>query len=102
MASRPKQEEIDLGADPGVGQVKDKKLERLGYEFIETRDQKAELAEKLGEIETKIFDRMGELDLRVYRFGDQELSIKDGKRHCKVKTVKTENEQFGEVEPPEA
>lgn len=99
--ARPRQEEMPIEG-PGVGQVKDKKLERLGYEFIETRDQKAELATQLGEIETKIFDRMAELELKCYRFGDQILEIKDGKRHCKVKTVKTENEETGEEAPPES
>lgn len=78
----------DAGA--GVGLVKDKKLTKLGDEFIDKRDSKADLAKEMTALETKIKDRMAELNIEVYRFGDQEMRIELGKAHVKVKTVKNE------------
>lgn len=85
---RPKQGEL-----PGVEGIKDKKLRALGDEFIELRDSKAELAKDMTACEAKIMDRMKELDLRVFVFGDQEMRITDGKKHVKVKTIKNEGQE---------
>jgi hypothetical protein len=95
MAKRPKQEEIPLEGK-GVAPVTDKKLTKLGEDFIDKRDAKATLAEELTGLETKIKDRMAEIGVEVYRFGDQEMRIKLGKAHIKVKTIKNEGaeEQF--------
>lgn len=84
----------------GVAPVKDKKLEALGYHFIELRDQKSELTEGMTAEEVKIKDRMKELGIVVYRFGDQIMTIKDGKAHVKIKTVK--GDAGGESEPGDA
>lgn len=89
MAKRPKQEEIALeGA--GVAPVKDKKLDALCDKFIDLRDEKAALAEKLGQTEAQILERMAELGITIHRFADQEARINPGKSHVKVKTVKAD------------
>lgn len=96
----PRAKETDLpGVEgPGVSQVKDKTLEKLADEFIEVRDEKAALAEKLGKVESKLLDRMNELNITRYRFSDQEAVVKTGKNHVKIKTVKAEDD--GEDEEP--
>ena len=76
----------------GVAPIKDKKLEKLAEDFIENRDTKAKLAEELTGVETKIFDRMTELKITQFRFADQIVTIKPGKNHIKIKTVKGEAE----------
>lgn len=77
---------------PGVGVVKDKVLDRLADEFSEKKEQKAELATEMTAIEGKIIDRMIEKNIKVYRYSDREVRIKDGKSHIKVKTVKMDGE----------
>ena len=89
MPKRPAQEEIPMEGK-GVAPVTDKKLTKLGEDFIDKRDSKATLAEEMTGLETKIKDRMAEVGIEVYRFGDQEMRIKLGKAHVKVKTVKNE------------
>lgn len=74
----------------GVAPLKDKKLDGLCDQFIDIRDQKAELAEGLTAAETKILDRMNELGITVHRFSDQIATIKTGKNHIKIKTIKGE------------
>lgn len=89
---RPRQGDL-----PGVEGVKDKKLKALGDEFIDLRDNKAELAKEMTACEAKIQDRMKELDLSVFVFGDQEISIKAGKNRVKIKTIKTEGHEEEEA-----
>ena len=90
---------------PGVALPKFKDLDRLGDKFIEVRDEKAALATKLGEIELKIAEKMVEHDLSRYKFSDQEIILKPGKTHIKIKTVKAVAERAadgaGEDGPPE-
>jgi hypothetical protein len=93
---RPKTKDLPGIEGPGVGQTADKKLDKLGDEFIDVRDQKAKLAEQLTGIETKAAERMGELGITRYRFSDQEMFLKPGKTHIKVKTVKNEGAENGE------
>ena len=81
---------------PGVAQERYKDLDRLGDEFIETRDEKAKLATKLGTIEKKLAEKMAEKGLARYRFGDQEMLIKIGATHIKIKTVKVDGAENGE------
>lgn len=95
---RPKPQDLPLGNAPGVSLPKVKALETLGYKFIDIRDQKATLAEELGTIEKKMLDLMAEKGIERYRFGDQELNLKPGKNHVKIRTVKTE---ASDQEPPE-
>lgn len=89
-----KQEQIDALADgePGVGIVKDKKLDALADAFTEARDEKAALATKMTEIEGKIIERMQTVKILVYKYADREVKIRAGKAHIKVKTVKVGNE----------
>jgi hypothetical protein len=97
MAKAPKQEEMPIEG-PGVAPVKDRKLDNLCDSLLEDRDSKAALAEKMTATEAKILDRMAELLITVHRFGDQLATIKVGKNHVKIKTIKTgdDNEAPGE------
>lgn len=81
---------------PGVAPVVDKKLDALCDKFIEIRDEKAALAEKLGETEAKILDRMMELKISQHRFSDQVAIVKEGKSHVKIKTVKADADSEGD------
>jgi hypothetical protein len=91
--ARPKATDLPGIEGPGVSELKDKKLDKLGDEFIDIRDKKASLAEELTAVETKAADRMGELGITRYRFSDQEMILKSGKTHVKVKTVKVEGSE---------
>lgn len=98
MAKRPTQEEIPMeGA--GVAPVKDKKLDTLCDKFIELRDSKAATATQIGETEGKILERMDELKITVHKFSDQIASIKTGKNHVKIKTVKVDGDEDGGGDP---
>ena len=88
--ARPQLQDLDLGNAPGVSLPKIKPLETLGYKFIDIRDRKAKLAEDLGKVEQKMLELMAENDIERYRFGDQELLLKKGKNHAKVRTIKVE------------
>jgi hypothetical protein len=73
---------------PGVAPFKDKRLSKLGDQFISVRDEKSKMAEELTGVEGKIIERMKELNIRRYQFSDQEAFIVPGKEHVKIKTVK--------------
>lgn len=94
MAGKAKQAEIDISG-PGVAPVKDRKLDSLCDKFVELKDNRATITEEIGDTEAMILDRMGELGIKVHKFGDQIATIKDGKRHVKTKLIRTDN---GEVE----
>lgn len=80
----------------GVAPVKDKKLDALADDFIEKRDKKAKLAEEMTAIESKIIDRMKEIDAELYRYADREVRIEQGKAHVRIKTVKNEGAEAEE------
>ncbi len=84
--AKAKQSEMPIEG-PGVSVMKDKKLDSLCDKFIDLRDSKAKLAEKIGETEVQILDRMGELKITKHRFADQLAEIKIGKDHVKIRTV---------------
>lgn len=84
---------------PGVGQVKHRDIDRLGDKFIEIRDEKAALATKLGETEKAIVDKMVEKGLTKYTFGDQEVIVKPGKNHIRIRTIKVEGAEANGAEP---
>lgn len=84
----------------GVEIPKFKDLDRLGDKFTSIRDEKAELATKLGDVEKSIVDKMAEHGLNKYRFGDQEIVLKPGHTHIKVKTVKVQVEPDGNEGEP--
>ena len=88
--ARPKQSEMPIEG-PGVSTPRFKDLDRLADQFIEIRDSKAELAAELGTIEVKIAEKMVEHGLSRYKFSDQEVILKPGKQHIKIKTVKVES-----------
>lgn len=75
---------------PGVAPVKVKKLDVLGEKFITARDDKALLAEEMTAIEKNMAEVMAENNITRYRFSDQEMFLKPGKTHVKIKTVKSE------------
>lgn len=95
-----KQEDLPAMEGPGVAPPKFKDLDRLGDKFIDVRDQKAALAEKLGDIEKQIAEKMVEHGMGRYKFSDQEIILKPGKTHIKIKTVKAvADDGPGEVDP---
>ncbi len=81
---------------PGVGVVKDKRLNSLADSFCDDRDAKAELATKMTATEAKIIERMQELGVTIFRYSDREVRLKAGKNHVKVKTVKVDGEGEGD------
>lgn len=90
MAKNSEQLDALENEGAGVGKVKDKVLDRLADEYTETRDAKADLAETMTKIEGKIIDRMIEKQIQVYRYADKQVTVKQGKAHVKIKTVKNE------------
>ena len=74
----------------GVAPLRYKDIDRLADKFIEVRDQKAELAAELSKIEGRIAEAMEEHGITKYTFSDQEVILKTGKTHVKIKTVKAE------------
>lgn len=85
--AKVKQVEMPLKGE-GVEIITDKKLIMFGDDFIDTRDEKAKLAEKLTGLEKNILERMDEIGVKVFRFSDQIVTAKVGARHVKIKTVK--------------
>lgn len=98
MPKRPLPQDLPGVEGPGVSPPKFKDIDRIADQFVEVRDEKAELATKLGELEKKIIEKMGEHGLDKYRFSDQEIIVKHGKNKVKIKTVKVDTEQDGEAE----
>jgi exonuclease VII large subunit len=95
MAKQKQTDALEEGG-PGVGIVKDSKLNALADEFVELRDEKAKMAEQMTAIEAKILDRMQEKGIKVFRYADKQVSIKDGKAHVKIKQVKVDGEPSGD------
>jgi hypothetical protein len=85
---------------PGVAPVRFKDIDRLADQFIEVRDEKAALATKLGGIEEKIAEKMVEHGIERYQFSDQEVILKKGKTHIKVKTVKADGVEVDPDDEP--
>lgn len=88
MAAKPEQADAFPEGAPGVGANRNKKLDALADKFAELRDEKAALATKMGQTEEKILEEMQASGIKLYRYADREVKIKDGKAHVKVKTVK--------------
>lgn len=94
--ARPKQDEIPGIQGEGVSKPVIKELDRLGDKFIDIRDQKAELASKLTKVEAQMAEIMAENQISKYHFSDQEVILKPGKTHVKIKTVKVEGSENGD------
>lgn len=86
--ARAEQTDALENAEPGVGIVKNKKLDALADKFTELRDEKAALAEQMTATEGKIIEEMWASGIKIYRYADREVRVKDGKAHVKVKAVK--------------
>lgn len=84
----------------GVAPVRYKDIDRLADKFIEIRDEKAELAGKLSKIETQIAELMVDHGISKYTFSDQEVILKPGKTHVKIKTVKAEGVEVDPDDEP--
>lgn len=97
--ARPKQTEIPMEGQ-GVAPTKIKELDRLGDKYVEIRDEKAELATKLGDVERRMADIMIENGMSKYQWSDQEMIIKPGKTHVTVKTVKAEGVEVDPDDEP--
>src|SRR5437899_1708974 len=94
--ARPRQEDLAGVEGPGVSPARYKDIDRLADKFIETRDEKADLAGKLTKIEGQIAELMVDHQITKYTFSDQEVILKPGKTHVKVRTIKTEGADNGE------
>jgi len=90
MANRPKAQDLPGVEGPGVSPIKIKELDRLGDKFIDKRDTKTEIASEMTKIEAQMAEIMEEQGLTKYQFSDQEMILKRGKVHVKIKTVKAE------------
>jgi hypothetical protein len=86
MAAKP--QDLPGVEGPGVSIPKFKDLDKLGDKFIDLRDEKAALAGKMTKLEDQIVELMRDHDITRYVFGDQEMVLKEGKVHVRVKTVK--------------
>lgn len=94
--AKPKAEQTEIPIEgPGVSPLKDKKLDKLGREFRDLRDQITTVSEQKTANESAILERMKELGIKVYRLDDQLLSVKPAKRHVALKTIKA----FGADDP---
>ncbi len=87
---RPKSEDLPGIEGEGVAPPRYKDIDRLADKFIDVRDQKAELATQLTKIEGQIAEAMADHGIAKYKFSDQEVILKTGKTHIKVRTIKVE------------
>ena len=94
--AKPQVQDLPEMNGPGVALPRFKDIDRLADKFIEVRDEKATLATKLGGIETQIAEKMVEHGIEKYQFSDQEVILKKGKTHVKVKTVKMDGAEVDE------
>lgn len=85
---------------PGVAPVKHKDIDRLADKFVEKRDAKAELASEMTKIEAQIAEKMVEHGISRYQFSDQEVVLKVGKTHIKVKSVKVDGFEIDPDDEP--
>lgn len=84
----------------GVAPLRYKDIDRLADKFIEVRDSKAELAKELTKIEGRIAEAMEEHGITKYTFSDQEVILKPGKAHVKIRTVATEGVEIDPDDEP--
>ena len=89
---RPHVQDLPNMVGDGVALKQFKELDKLGETFIDLRDDKAKLAEELTGVEKNILDAMIKHGLTRYTFSDQEMLIKPGATHVKIKTVKVGTE----------
>ncbi len=90
MATRAKAEDLPGMQGPGVGTIKDSALSRLGGKLDDLRDQRATLSENITAAQKSAVDRMLELGISRYRYGDREMILKPGNSKVTTKEVKGE------------
>lgn len=96
--SRAEAKELPGIEGPGVAPFKDSALTKLGGKLDDLRDQRATLAEQITQAEKSAVERMIELGISRYRYGDREMILKPGNAHVKTKEVKGDNSDDGEDE----
>lgn len=87
--ARPKQEEIPMEG-PGVSVPRYKDIDRLADQYHDKLEERSTISEEITKLEGKLADKMNEYQLQKYRYRDQEVILKPGKTHVKVKAVKAE------------
>lgn len=75
---------------PGVEVPKFKDIDRLADRFETKREERSKISEDITELEKKIAEAMKEHGITKYRYRDQEVILKTGKTHIKVRTIKSE------------
>ena len=75
---------------PGVALPKHKDLDRLGDKYKTLLEQRAETSTEITKVEGRIADAMSEKGLTRYVYSDQEMILKPGKTHIRIKTIKAE------------
>lgn len=85
-----KAEAVDLPAmdGPGVAIKKIKRLENIGGKMEEQMKIRSDAAEELTSLDKQATEVMIEEKIRVYRYNDMEMYLKEGKSHVKIRTFK--------------
>lgn len=89
-SSKPVPQDLPAMEGPGVGILKDKKLDQLAGKLDTLREEKSKLAEDITQVEKSAHERMCELEIKQYRYGDRLMFINPGKDHVKTKAVKSD------------
>lgn len=89
MAKRPEQSEMPIEG-PGVSPVRYKDIDRLADQYHDKLEERSTISEEITKLEGKLADKMNEYQIMKYRYRDQEVILKPGKTHVKVKAVKAE------------
>ena len=85
--ARAKQEELPSVEGPGVAPVRIKAIDVAADKYVDARDVRMEHTIKECKARDNLIDKMREHGLTSYRYGDHEVSLKDGKVGVKVKNV---------------
>lgn len=71
----------------GVAQKRIKALDVLGDKYVEARDNRQAAGEEEIVAKANLIAKMQELGIKVYRYGDHEIDLLEGKVNVKVKNV---------------
>src|SRR5260370_1083147 len=86
--TRPKQSDLGGIEGEGVAPVRHKDLDKFRDQLEDLQDRRASLTEKITTLEKRTLERMTELGINRYRFGEKEMLIKPGNPHVKIKQVR--------------
>lgn len=81
-------QELPAMTGPGVEQPKFKDIDRAADSLHDLLEERAKISENITSHEKKVAEKMGEHGLTRYVYRDQEVILKPGKTHIKIKTVK--------------